>query len=577
MFLDCVIPIPTAKGRISVHRQKKMTVVMYKVDRVYNPKTQMSEPKRVMIGRVVDKDKKLMTPNENFAKFFPDLALPVEEKVQDRSDSVKGATFVLYEKIVKDLRLQTLLKRHFDDAGLMLDLACYMITSETNVAQHYHEYAFNHPLWTEGMQIKSDSSISRLLQSVNKDQITGFLNDWNRQRGSQSRVYISYDSTNKNSSAVDLDLVEYGHAKDDAGLPIFNMAIAYDQTNQIPLSYELYPGSINDVSQLTSFIDTLRAYHYRNVGIILDRGYFSRQNFAYMDQHNFPFLIMMKGHKALASKVIKQVRGSFEASLDTYVQAYHLNATTVAHKLYDTDEKVRYFHVCYDNVQAGVERENFLRALSETKALLKAKEGTVYRLDESLSQYFDAVYSGLEDSPERIFLGATAKDDAIKEHMNQCGYFCLVSSEDMPASEAVHLYKGRDSTEKLFMSMKTFLGAATERVHSSESLQGKVFIEFIALIIRSRIYNLLKEHMQRLNCRKNYLTVPAALRELEKGELTRRNEGNYQQRYALTKNQREIFQAIGLSMEEVKSRMQNIANRLTAAVAPELEDEPSAF
>ena len=39
MYFDCIIPIPEAKGLISVHHQKKMTVVSYKVERVYNPKT----------------------------------------------------------------------------------------------------------------------------------------------------------------------------------------------------------------------------------------------------------------------------------------------------------------------------------------------------------------------------------------------------------------------------------------------------------------------------------------------------------------------------------------------------------
>ena len=116
----------------------------------------------------------------------------------------------------------------------------------------------------------------------------------------------------------------------------------------------------------------------------------------------------------------------------------------------------------------------------------------------------------------------------------------------MTARDVVHLYKGRDATEKLFMMMKTFLGSDSERVHSAEALEAKVFLEFIALIIRNRIYNLL-----------------------------RHNGGSYRQAYAVTKNQREIFQAVGLSEDEVKCRAQNVALRLTDGKSPGQADAES--
>ena len=62
------------------------------------------------------------------------------------------------------------------------------------------------------MSIYSDSTVSRFLSSIERDQITGFLDDWNARQDHRQRIYISYDSTNKNSQAGDLDLVEFGHA-----------------------------------------------------------------------------------------------------------------------------------------------------------------------------------------------------------------------------------------------------------------------------------------------------------------------------------------------------------------------------
>ena len=54
--------------------------------------------------------------------------------------------------------------------------------------------------------------------------------------------------------------------------------------------------------------------------------------------------------------------------------------------------------------------------------------------------------------------------------------------------EAIDIYKSRDASEKLFRSDKSYLGNKSMRVCSEEALSSKIFIQFIALILRSRIY-----------------------------------------------------------------------------------------
>ena len=156
------------------------------------------------------------------------------------------------------------------------------------------------------------SKFSDFLQSFKPEQIVSFLNAWNKGRNKRQKIYISYDSTNKNCQAGDIELLEYGNAKVDAGQPIYNYAVAFDIANREPLFYEQYPGSINDVSQLTCMIDKAHGFGYRNLGFILDRGYFSRKNLAYMDQMGYGFLIMAKGMKSFIREIILENMGSFE-------------------------------------------------------------------------------------------------------------------------------------------------------------------------------------------------------------------------------------------------------------------------
>ena len=61
----------------------------------------------------------------------------------------------------------------------------------------------------------------------------------------------------------------------------------------------------------------------------------------------------------------------------------------------------------------------------------------------------------------------------------------------MTAKEAINLYRGRDVSEKLFRSDKSYLDEKSYRGHSNETVASKVFIAFIALIIRNRMHTAL--------------------------------------------------------------------------------------
>ena len=211
----------------------------------------------------------------------------------------------------------------------MLDLAAYSIITEGNAAQYYPDYAYNHPLFTPDMKCYSDSFLSDFLRSIKENQRQDFLDQWNADRCKRERIYISYDSTNKNCQAGDIDIVEFGAAKVDAGLPIFNYAVGYDVNNREPLMYEKYSGSINDVSQLQFMVDKIKGYGYKNIGFILDRGYFSKDNLNYMDSSGFSFIIMVKGIKDFISSQVRKLKGTFENNWGNRIEEFEVYGKTV--------------------------------------------------------------------------------------------------------------------------------------------------------------------------------------------------------------------------------------------------------
>jgi len=96
-------------------------------------------------------------------------------------------------------------------------------------------------------------------------------------------------------------------------------------------------------------------------------------------------------------------------------------------------------------------------------------------------------------------------------------------------------------------------------------MSAKIFIEFVALIVRNRIYNLLKEQMLRMEAKQKYMTVPAAIRELEKIEMVRRNGRTYKLDPAITKTQKIILSSFGLDADSVICSADEISKLLATS------------
>lgn len=571
MFRDFTVQIPKDKGKICRQKTKTATYIHYVLERTYDLKKKHTVPKRALIGRVDETQPERMYPNDAFFEHYPQSALPELRQDAKRSSTLAAGAYIVIDHIIKHLKIDKLAQKHFGDkAGLFLDLAAYMLVEQHNQGQYYPHYAYRHPLFSENMRPLNDSTVSSFLSGVSDDQISDFLNDWNADRDHRSRIYISYDSTNKNSQAGDIDLVEFGKAKDEKGLPIFNIGLAYDQTNQVPLFYELYPGSINDVSQLKYFVDKAVEYNYRNIGFILDRGYFSKGNIRYMDEKGFAFVMMVKGCKRVVSSVVDELRGTFEHRRACVLPGHLVSGTTVERKLFEDDTRTRYLHVYFSADRMADESRQLEMQLDQMKALYRKSIGKKIEFSRAHTEYFDFYY----DKEGRLRF-AREKTEAIEQQMLRCGYFCIATSEKMTALEAYCLYKGRDASEKLFSADKSFLGSKSMRVQTAQAVSAKILIEFVSLIIRNRIYNLLKDEMLKLKKRKNFMTVPAAIRELEKIEIVRINSGVYQLDHAVTHTQEIILNSFGISKDEVYAKIGAISKVLSnpSTVAEEIDDD----
>lgn len=289
--------------------------------------------------------------------------------------------------------------------------------------------------------------------------------------------------------------------------------------------------------------------------------YIIKENINFMDENGYSFVIMVKGMKNLVSETILRVQDTFENDRKNSIRSFKVSGTTVKQKLYATDKKERYFHIFYDDGRKAAERERLEYKIDRMGKKLKECMGEPIHPGGDYQKYFDLIFWHPGQADEK-FMSGMERIDVINKEIQLCGYFAIVTSEKMTAEEALTLYKSRDDSEKTFRADKSYLGAHCERVYSEESYDTKIFIGFVATIIRNRIYTLLKDEMDRMDKKQNYMTVPAALKELEKIELLKGGDGDYILDYAVTATQKAILNAFDMTSENVQKQAREISSDL---------------
>ena len=299
--------------------------VYHVVNRKYIKNKQYNIEDRKMIGKMVDEE--WMIPNEAFSEYYTDVT--IEMALPNKSDTLKIGAFLVIQKVMEDLEITDLLDATFGKwSAFISDIVSYVLCSGSSVFQYYQNYMRSHP----GLESKlyDDTQISRLFKEEDlKECIDTFLIGWNQINKDSSCIYINYDSTNFNSYAKGIELTNFGHPKVDEGLPQFNLSYSVRQTDTTPLFYELYEGSINDISQFAWMIEMAKEYGYKKIGFLLDRGYISEKNITKMRKEGYEFILMLKENQNICKEAWLEKSPSLSSLEGYYPVSYtHLTLPT---------------------------------------------------------------------------------------------------------------------------------------------------------------------------------------------------------------------------------------------------------
>ncbi|MCD5459337.1 transposase, partial [Lactobacillus delbrueckii subsp. bulgaricus] len=157
-----------------------------------------------------------------------------------------------------------------------------------------------------------------------------------------------------------------------------------------------------------------------------------------MDSCDYDFVMMVKGRASFVHGLIMEHMGEFESKRACSIKAYRTYGMTVKAKLYADDDTDRYFHIYYKAKKQASERARLEADLDRMEAEMDKIKGREYKLPKRYEHYFKLTYH------KDKFYGYEEREDVIERELQLCGYFAIVTSEKMTASEALNLYKSRD-------------------------------------------------------------------------------------------------------------------------------------
>ena len=127
--------------------------------------------------------------------------------------------------------------------------------------------------------------------------------------------------------------------------------------------------------------------------------------------------------------------------------------------------------------------------------------------------------------------------------MNNQGYFIVIGNEkNANKYEILDNYRNKDMIEKIFDVMKNETDGNRLRVHSDITVQGKLFVKFIALILYMQMSKTMKEKKMF-----DKLSIKEVLLELRKIKKTFIDE-NISVVTEITKKQKQILEAFELEV-----------------------------
>jgi len=512
--------------RINQINKKTNVTYVYESVSVWDKEKKQCRNKKTCVGKL-----------DNNGVFVPSKRLTAEQAVArdpivTASAQIVGPSIIL-DTITSQLGLQKLLKSCFPQIHQQILIMAYYLVSNGGALSHCETWCKSHaPSMSQSL---ASQRISELLASITTDEKQTFLAKW--MHTVLEEDYLCYDITSVSSYSELNEYVKYGHNRDNAALPQINLAVLFGQNGRLPVYYQRLPGNITDVTALHNLLKTFKALEMKTLSYVMDKGFYSKKNVDDLFVAKDKFLLSVPLSNKWLQHAIDDIYESIHGP-EGY-QRLDDEIIYVQSRLYPWGAKPYrcYLHLYYNAHARAAAIDRFNEELFEYKKELESD-----KLINKHQWAYDAFFI-IKTTPKRgrkITFNTQTVSQYIKRY---AGFQALLSNSIKDPLKALQVYRDKDVVEKCFDDLKNQLDLKRLRMHGSATTDGRLFVQFIALIYVSA----LRKEMRKSNLIKDY-TVRELLQETE--TLTKiKYSGKYGHIITeVTKQQREILTALNIGI-----------------------------
>lgn len=510
------------------HLNKKTGVTyVYESVSCWDKEKKQSRNKQVCVGKL-DPVSGAFIPSK---RLMPEQAAARDPAVTAYAEIV-GPSIVL-DAITDRLGLGSLLKTCFPNEHQQILAMAYYLTAQGGPLSHCGTWCKSHAHSLE--ESLTSQRISEILGSIDIDAKQTFFTKWMNKVLEDD--YLCYDITSISSHSELNEYIKYGHNRDLDNLPQLNLAMLFGQKGRLPVYFQRLPGNITDVTTLHNLLKTFKALEAKTLHYVMDKGFYSKKNVDELLASRDKFILSVPLNNKWVQHAIDDIYEAVNGP-EGY-QKIDNEILYVHSRLYPWGKENRrcYLHMYYNAHARADAVDRFNANLVRYKEELESG-----KLINEHQEAYDAFFV-IKTTPKRG-MKVSYNTQAVRQYINRySGFQALLTNSIKDPIESLQIYRDKDVVEKCFDDLKNQLDMKRLRMHSSETVDGRLFVQFIALIYMSAL---------RKEMRASALMGRYSTRELLQ-EMETLTKVKYSGKYGhilteITKPQREILKGLKIEL-----------------------------
>lgn len=553
IYLDISLPVPVDNRRYELQKiRDSLTYVKYRV-KSYRLKGKLKH-ERILIGKLSDEQLdgvKLFHPNSKYFEFLkkplptcstvktvgrPRKIIDANNKdVSSKNDNLAFGYTIACHAIAKELNLYKMLESSFGEkiTNKIMAVASFFAAGAPGGLTNIDHYTNKHMCFID--KTLSSQELSELYRDINSSDYNDFFRQWALYCCKDD--YVCYDVTSISNYSTSMPMVAWGYNRDKEQLPQINVGLFCTIKHKLPVFFTPYNGSINDFTNLPYILEQAKSCGInfsKPITLVMDGGFAVKDSLE--NTRNYGCDLIVGAPLDFCTNIRQYILNWRRSPLSNKTVLIQRSGETVRSSVEELSiGRIKTKLFMYKSPLSTARDEQALT--SYVNKISEELSNITHISDIKLKQYSEFYDIRVNDKE----ITCKLKTEQYNQLLELCGCFAILTTrDDLSPEEIFDIYRAKDCVEKAFAIYKNDILEERLEVKSQDSINGKMFLAFIALIIRKSLDNKLRSYLT-----KTRIGLDSAISRLSDITCIKKDH-NWMLKSALTKQQKELISVLNL-------------------------------